>query len=129
MVNSISSGSYLASLTLQSATQVVSQGVNNSFKGALKTEDDSAKSANGIVKNSFNVNTQYVRAMLRLSDDIGVMADRIGIMADRILFTELQIGVMADRILETQRIQGENVTLTENSIKAVIQTYSEVKKL
>ena len=64
-------------------------------------------------------NAAYVSAMLRLSDDIGTMADRIGEMADRIVATELQIGLMADRILETQRIQSENLALTQaNLLKA-----------
>ena len=66
-----------------------------------------------------STNIVYVNAMLRLSDDIGKMADRIGEMADRILATELQIGVMADRILETQKIQNQNVALTQaNLLKA-----------
>jgi len=47
-------------------------------------------------------------SMLRLSDDIGKMADRIGVMADR-------IGTMADRILETQKIQSQNMELTQKS--------------
>ncbi len=61
-----------------------------------------------------------VRAMLRLSDDIGVMADRIlfteeqiGIMADR-------IGEMADRILETQRIQNENIARVHETANRLI---------
>jgi hypothetical protein len=61
-------------------------------------------------------NLAYIEAMLRLSDDIGKMADRIGEMADRIVATEIQIGIMADRILETQRIQNENVALTQANI-------------
>ena len=66
-----------------------------------------------------NANIVYVNAMLRLSDDIGKMADRIGEMADRIVATELQIGVMADRILETQKLQNQNVALTQaNLLKA-----------
>ena len=68
---------------------------------------------------SSNANVTYINAMLRLSDDIGKMADRIGEMADRIVATELQIGLMADRILETQRLQNENVALTQaNLLKA-----------
>jgi len=69
-----------------------------------------------LVKEGENVNTNYVNAMLRLSDDIGKMADRIGEMADRILFTEEQIGIMSDRILETQRIQSNNLALTEANL-------------
>ena len=45
------------------------------------------------------VSNEYLSAMLRLSDDIGLMADRIGEMADRIVQTEVLIGEMADRIV------------------------------
>ena len=72
-----------------------------------------------MIASAENANSDYIAAMLRLSDDIGEMADRIGEMADRIVATELQIGIMADRILETQRIQSENLALTEaNLLKA-----------
>lgn len=48
-------------------------------------------------------------SMLRLSDDIGVMADRILEMSDQILIMADNIGIMADRILATQIIQGDNL--------------------
>lgn len=54
--------------------------------------------------------------ILRLSDDIGVMADRIGEMADRILIMADKIGEMADRILVTQQIQSANLALTFDMI-------------
>lgn len=54
--------------------------------------------------------------MLRLSDDIGIMADRILEMADRILVMADNIGAMADRILLTQQLQNANVALTQASI-------------
>ena len=47
-----------------------------------------------------------ITAMLRLSDDIGVMADRILEMADKILVMADNIGIMADRIIVTQQIQS-----------------------
>jgi hypothetical protein len=50
-------------------------------------------------------------AMLRLSDDIGVMANRILEMADNILVMADNIGIMADRILATQLIQNTNIAL------------------
>jgi len=72
-----------------------------------------------LLNSAETANTAYINAMLRLSDDIGTMADRIGEMADRIIATELQIGLMADRILETQRIQSQNLALTQaNLLKA-----------
>jgi hypothetical protein len=55
-------------------------------------------------------------AMLRLSDDIGVMADRILEMADKILVMADNIGIMADRIIETQLIQNDNIALTQASM-------------
>lgn len=58
-------------------------------------------------------------AMLRLSDDIGVMADRILEMADKILVMADNIGTMADRILATQIIQNNNIELV---VEATLQT-------
>ena len=57
-----------------------------------------------------------ITAMLQLSGDIGEMADRIGEMADNILIMSDNIGLMADRILETQVIQSENLTVTQNTL-------------
>lgn len=50
-------------------------------------------------------------SMLRLSDDIGVMADRILEMGDKILIMADNIGIMADRILATQVIQSDNLVV------------------
>ncbi len=87
------------SVRLSQVAVELSQGIEQL---AEKVEDDAA----GEYRNTLQT---MIHAMLRLSDDIGVMADRIlfteeqiGIMADR-------IGEMADRILETQRIQNENI--------------------
>ena len=55
-------------------------------------------------------------AMLRLSQDIGVMADRILEMANKILLMADNIGTMADRILVTQQLQNTNIALTQASI-------------
>lgn len=55
-------------------------------------------------------------AMLKLSDEIGVMADRILEMADKILVMADNIGLMADRILVTQQIQSTNLALTQSSM-------------
>jgi hypothetical protein len=55
-------------------------------------------------------------AMLRLSQDIGVMADRILEMANRILLMADNIGAMADRILLTQQLQNSNIALTQASM-------------
>jgi len=68
------------------------------------------------LENAENLDNDYLKLVLRLSDDIGVMADRIGVMADRILLMSDEIGVMADRILITQRIQNSNIEMTQNNI-------------
>jgi len=54
--------------------------------------------------------------MLKLSDDIGLMADRILEMGDKILVMADNIGLMADRILLTQQIQSSNMALTQASL-------------
>lgn len=54
--------------------------------------------------------------MLRLSDDIGVMANRILEMADKILAMADNIGLMADRILATQVIQSANLKMVLDAV-------------
>jgi len=59
------------------------------------------------VNESYNNSIELTsKTILRLSDDIGVMADRILLMAK-------EIGIMADRILETQEIQSKNLAATQ----------------
>ncbi len=65
-------------------------------------------------------------AMLRLSDDIGLMADRILEMADKILVMADNIGEMADRIIATQVIQSNNLKLI---VDAVLTTQTNIIKL
>lgn len=59
--------------------------------------------------------------ILRLSDDIGKMADRIGDMADRIGQMADRIGDMSERILETQRIQGKNLEMMQETVTDAMQ--------
>lgn len=61
------------------------------------------------------------QAILKLSDDIGKMAERIGVMADR-------IGIMADRISETQKIQNQNIELTQKSMLEMMNIMNEQLK-
>ncbi len=95
---------------------------------ALSTE--SSLLGNALVLMSGNVDAMSIKsgldAMLQLSSDIGTMADRIGSMADKILIMSDNIGIMADRILETQRIQSENLALTQSSI---LQTQTNMLEL
>ncbi len=79
-----------------------------------------------LVNTPETANITYINAMLRLSDDIGKMADRIGEMADRIVATEIQIGIMADRILETQRLQNQNVALTQTNILKAQENFNNL---
>lgn len=65
-------------------------------------------------------------AMLRLADDIGLMADRILEMADKILIMADNIGLMADRIVATQIIQSNNLKLV---IDATLQTQTNTIEL
>ncbi len=64
--------------------------------------------------------------MLRLSDDIGLMADRILEMANKILIMADNIGLMADRIIATQIIQSDNLKLV---INAILQTQTNTIEL
>lgn len=65
-------------------------------------------------------------AMLRLSDDIGLMANRILEMADKILVMADNIGLMADRIIATQIIQSDNLKLV---VDASLQTQTNTIQL
>ena len=62
-----------------------------------------ADNTNESYNNSIELTSKIV---LRLSDDIGVMADRILLMAK-------EIGIMADRIVQTQEIQSKNLAATQ----------------
>ena len=118
LTTSLNAGDYCSAVPL---SQVI---------GASNTLNDSTDLSQSLLLNSQNIlslsesllaagstaNSDYVKAMLQLSTDIGTMADKIGDMADKILLMADNIGTMADRILETQRIQGENVALTQKNI-------------
>ena len=71
----------------------------------------------GADKTNERVNSSE-KTTLRLSDDIGKMADRIGNMADR-------IGDMSERILETQKIQGKNLELMQESVMEAMKMMSK----
>jgi hypothetical protein len=60
--------------------------------------------------------TDSVGSVLRLSDDIGVMAGRIGEQADLILAMADNIGVQSDQILLTQQQQSLNVAATQAAL-------------
>jgi len=93
--------------------------LNNSqdfSKGLLQTSKKLLSLSNTLLKTGSMANTEYIEAMLQLSKDIGEMADKIGKMADRILVMADKIGDMADRIVETQRIESQNVALTQANI-------------
>lgn len=78
---------------------------NSANKDGINTGTNETQIASIATKN--NENSQ--KSMLRLSDDIGVMADRINQMADK-------INAMADKIVKTQEIQSQNLKITEENI-------------
>ncbi|MEA3227959.1 MAG: hypothetical protein U9P38_02680 [Campylobacterota bacterium] len=82
----------------------------------VTTSADILSLSKSLVSAGSTANTEYVSAMLQLSQDILDMADEIAEMADRILVMADDIGDMSDRILETQRIQSANLSLTQSNI-------------
>jgi len=107
------------------ASNVLNDSTNLS-DSLLKNSEDLLSLSKSLLSAGPNVNTQYVEAMLSLSQDILAMADKIGEMADRILDMADKIGEMADRIIETQLIQNENVALTQANI---LEAQENLKKL
>jgi replication-associated recombination protein RarA len=57
-----------------------------------------------------------VGSILRLSDDIGIMANRILEQADQILKMADNIGLQADQIILTQQQQNLNVAATQAAL-------------
>ena len=92
-------------VTTTSENDIVNDVLLDTMTGNLEQSRKSLDMSIDLLKASQNINStdgisnEYLLAMLRLSDDIGVMADRIGEMADRIVQTEILIGEMADRIV------------------------------
>lgn len=70
-------------------------------------------------------NQAYLDAMLRLSDDIGLMADRIGEMADRILTMGEMVQVMGYEILSTIETTQTNLLTAQNNFNLMLQTLLE----
>ncbi|AKF25038.1 hypothetical protein YH65_06250 [Sulfurovum lithotrophicum] len=95
----------------------------------LETSKNLLKLSESLLNAGDNANKDYVNAMLQLSQDIGTMADRIGEMADRILIMADNIDAMADKILETQRIQNNNVSLTQENILAAQVNFNTLLNL
>ena len=64
-----------------------------------------------------NANESYNNTLQTTSKTILKLSDDIGVMADRILLMAKEIGIMADRIVKTQEIQSANRVATEKLIK------------
>ena len=107
------------------ATNVLNDSTDLS-DGLVTTSKNMLALSNSLVDAGSTANEEYVRAMLQLSQDILEMADKIGEMADRILLMADEIGDMSERILETQRIQGENVALTQKNILAAQKNFNAI---
>ncbi len=121
------------SCDLSSVTTPVSNSDYETMQDNLKQSADLLEMSRNLLAISCDemdapetANIAYINAMLRLSDDIGKMADRIGEMADRIVATEVEIGIMADRILETQRLQNQNVALTQANILKAQENFNNL---
>jgi len=97
-------------------------------KGLLQTSKKLLSISNSLVKAGSMANTEYIEAMLQLSKDIGEMADRIGEMADRILVMADKIGDMSDRIVETQKIESQNVKLTQANLLQAQENFHSLLK-
>ena len=113
-------------------TQVLnsSQALTDATKlssGLLESSNKLLTLSDSLVDAGSSANTEYVDAILELSDDILTMADKIGDMADKILVMADNIGDMSDRILETQRIQSKNVELTQTNILKSQENLNSIK--
>lgn len=107
-----STGSF--SLTPQHllALQNLSTIISSITTGTSRLSGQATMLAPGVFPTSLNTS---FNSMLRLSDDIGLMANRILEMSDKILIMADNIGEMADRILITQMIQSNNLALVVNA--------------
>ncbi len=100
--------------------------VNTSLANAV--QDLTIQLANIASSTSLSALDSSLTAMLRLSDDIGLMADRILEMANKILVMADNIGLMADRIIATQIIQSDNLALIVNAtLQTQINTIELIK--
>ena len=105
--------------TTTSENDIVTDVLLDTMTGNLEQSRKSLDMSIDLLKASRNINStdgisnEYLLAMLRLSDDIGVMADRIGEMADRIVQTEILIGEMADRIVAVSEMIISNNAQTQ----------------
>ncbi len=84
---------------LTQSYQTLLDGQKSQIQSLLLLSQQLKDLSQSYLDNFTQLNEAYIKAMLRLSDDIGKMADRIGEMADRIVYTEVLIGEMADRIV------------------------------
>ena len=94
----------------------------------LQTSEELLSLSNSLIQAGSTANTEYVNAMLQLSEDIGDMADRILEMADKILEMSDKIGDMADKIVETQKIQSQNVALTQANLLKAQENFKSLLK-
>jgi hypothetical protein len=77
----------------------VMETIANGINGNLAILAGMFDAANGTIQSLIEQSPEYIDTMLRLSDDIGLMADRINEMADRIVLTQ---EILSPVFLETQ---------------------------
>jgi len=106
-----------------------SQSLNDSndlSKGLLNTSENLLNLSKSLIDAGDSANTQYIEAMLALSNDILEMADKIGEMADRILIMSDDIGEMSERILQTKKIQSDNLAMTQENILQAQKNFNKI---
>ena len=94
--------------------------------GLVQNSADMLELSKSLLNAGDTANIEYVRAMLKLSDDILDMAEKIGDMADRILDMSEDIGDMADRMIDTQNIQSDNAALTQSNILEAQKNFNTI---
>jgi len=98
-------------LTMIDPTTELMNTIANGVNGNMDLIAAMFDSANGTVQSLIEQSPVYIDTMLRLSDDIGLMADRIN--------------NMADKIVDTQVILSDTFLITQTNTLEVIQSINE----
>lgn len=132
-----------SNVSIQKCTTITNQelmGSNNTLSNSLKLSQNLLLNAQDMLKLSQSLKdanparyinptiyaqTEYIVAMLQLSQDILNMANKIGVMSDRILVMGSDIGVMSERIIKTQKLQNKNIALTQKNILEAQQNFQK----
>ncbi len=99
MMSSFSTDMTQSMLNVIDPTTDLLNTVLNGINGNMDLIESMFDTANGTVEALIEQSPVYLETMLRLSDDIGLMADRINDMADKIVETEV---ILSETFLTTQ---------------------------